>query len=485
MKHHFRLPLLAAISSLALTAASRGETVFLTNNTPSKTLASNEGDAAALEGDGAGTTTALTLSADDGGGTLNITTTAVTPNPPSLPELGMDANSMGISNERWGVNQSWTFKFDRTLSFDGIQLSDAAQIQDKMSISSTAWGSDTVTNGNNWSFSTSETAPGSGIFIGTITTDIIPGTSTIYDFTGSGLSNIPQDTEITIAWVQGNGAVEMESFTVSLIAESADPSLEIAGVSPGVWELTLAGAPDTRYEFRSSPDLDFTPGALVEGLVQGNPGTDPGVISGPNDEFVTTDGNGDAVVRVTTLTGPRNFVRAQDTGPISLAVFDFEADGQGFIPTGDWAWGVAASDNGLVDGQVTGGNGSDTGKCWATVLGDGGPAINGGITPTTDSILTSPDIDLTGVTGARLEFAAAVDAQTGDTLEVLVRDAGDDSLLDTITPFASFPTNAAWAILDFALPATADGNTIYLEFRFQGMNSEFLGFYLDDVTITY
>jgi hypothetical protein len=209
------------------------------------------------------------------------------------------------------------------------------------------------------------------------------------------------------------------------------------------------------------------------------------VISGPNDEFVTTDGNGDAVVRVTTLAGPRNFVRAQSTGPISLEVFDFEADGQGFTPSGDWDWGVAASDNGLADGQVTGGNGSETGKCWATVLGDGGPAINGGITPTTDSILTSPDIDLTGVTGARLKFAAAVDAQAGDTLEVLVRDAGDDSLLDTITPFTSFPTNAAWAILDFALPATADGNTIYLEFRFQGSNENFLGFYLDDITITY
>jgi hypothetical protein len=256
----------------------------------------------------------------------------------------------------------------------------------------------------------------------------------------------------------------------------------ITAVGGGLWELTLAGDPDTRYEFRSSPDLDFTPGTLIQGLVQDNPATDAGVISGPNNQFVTTDENGDAVVRVA-LGGPKNFVRAQNGEPV--ASFDFETSGQGFTPTGDWAWGVAASDNGLPGGIVTGGNGSDTGHCWATVLGDGGTAINGSITPGVDSILTSPDIDLTGVTGARLKFAAAVDAAPGNTLEVRVRDAGDDTLLDTITPFTTFPATATWQTFDFALPATADGKTIYLEFRYQGAIASYLGFYLDDVTITY
>jgi hypothetical protein len=257
----------------------------------------------------------------------------------------------------------------------------------------------------------------------------------------------------------------------------------ITAVGGGVWELTLTGEPDTRYEFRSSSDLDFTPGTLIQGLVKGNPGTDAGTIAGLNNEFVTTDGNGAAVVRVS-LSGTRNFVRAQNGGP--LVSFDFEADGQGFTPSGDWAWGVAASNNGLANGQVTGGNGSGTGHCWATVLGDGGPAINGSITPGVDSVLSSPDIDLTGVAGARLQFAAAVDAAAGDTLEVRVRDAGDDTLLDTITPIPIFPTdNALWQPFDFALPASTDGNTIYLEFRFQGSNAAYLGFYLDDVTITY
>jgi hypothetical protein len=256
----------------------------------------------------------------------------------------------------------------------------------------------------------------------------------------------------------------------------------ITAVGGGVWELSLIGEPDTRYEFRSSPDLAFNPGTLVQGLVQQNPAADPGVISGTGNEYVTTDINGAAVVRMS-LAGPRNFVRAQGGGPI--ASFNFETDGQGFTPTGDWARGLAASDSGQIDGKVLGGNGSNTGHCWATALGDGGPPINGAITPGADSILTSPDINLSGVTGARLQFAAAVDAAPGDTLEVRVRDAGDNALLDTITPFATFPTNALWQAFDFALPATTDGNTIYLEFRFQGNNASYLGFYLDDVTITY
>ena len=48
--------------SLALAATSaNAATTFLTNNTASKTLASDEGDAAALEGDGATDVTALDL----------------------------------------------------------------------------------------------------------------------------------------------------------------------------------------------------------------------------------------------------------------------------------------------------------------------------------------------------------------------------------------------------------------------------------------
>jgi hypothetical protein len=46
-------------------------------------------------------------------------------------------------------------------------------------------------------------------------------------------------------------------------------------------------------------------------LTQGDPG-DPGTIGGINNSVVTTDGSGNATVRMT-LTGPRNYVRAQST----------------------------------------------------------------------------------------------------------------------------------------------------------------------------
>jgi acyl-CoA thioesterase-1 len=99
------------------------------------------------------------------------------------------------------------------------------------------------------------------------------------------------------------------------LVEATPPVFSITSISPvggDIWELTLAAYPDTLYEFRSSPDLDFSPGTLIENLTQGNPGTDLGTITGLNDEWVNTDSNGKAIVRVT-LTGPRNFVRAQDS----------------------------------------------------------------------------------------------------------------------------------------------------------------------------
>jgi hypothetical protein len=377
-------------------------------------------------------------------------------------DLGISANGSGVSqpqylNGRIDDVAIW----NEALTADEIkglydvgnssELSYTASDFDPLKQLHTAASASAAVGGFEWTYATGLAGPaglsgGSGSF--TLVLDATAGT---------GLTGVPK--------------IELPFAITSITA-----------VGGGVWELTLTGEPDTRYEFRSSPDLAFNPGTLVQGLVQQNPATDPGVISGTGSEYVTTDGSGAAVVRMS-LGGPRNFVRAQNGGP--LVSFNFEADGQGFAPTGDWAWGVAASNNGLANGQVTGGNGSGTGHCWATVLGDGGPPINGSITPGIDSILSSPDINLTGITGARLQFAAAVDAAPGDTLEVRVRDADDDALLDTIIPFVTFPANPQWQALDFVLPATADGNTIYLEFRFHGLNSAYLGFYLDDVTITY
>jgi hypothetical protein len=48
---------------------------------------------------------------------------------------------------------------------------------------------------------------------------------------------------------------------------------------------------------------------LVENLTQEDPG-DPGTIGGTNDSVLTTDGSGNATVRLTLTGDPRDFVRA-------------------------------------------------------------------------------------------------------------------------------------------------------------------------------
>jgi hypothetical protein len=188
-------------------------------------------------------------------------------------------------------------------------------------------------------------------------------------------------------------------------------------------------------------------------------------------------------------TDPRRFYAVEQFDvppPPPLFSEDFEAGNGGFTLVGapnDWAWGTPNSDNGA--GLVLTAGNAESAKCWGTNLGAGGTP-SGGIDPAADSILRSPDIDLTGVTGARLSFAAAYDAQSGDVIEVLVRAAASDALLATLSPItATLPDDSDWSTLGpFDLPAAADNNTIYLEFRYHGTNAQFIGLYIDDVTVS-
>ncbi|MCF7730782.1 MAG: hypothetical protein K9N23_03805 [Akkermansiaceae bacterium] len=261
-------------------------------------------------------------------------------------------------------------------------------------------------------------------------------------------------------------------------------------VSGDIWELTLLGAANTGYEFRSSTILDFNPGTLVENLTPGDPAV--GTIGGDNNSVVTTDDNGDssgdATVRMM-LGGPRNFVRAQiPPPPPPLFEEKFDTDDGGFAAVGtpnDWEWGTPNSDNGF-DFILNAGNGG-SGNCWGTNLGDGA-GDNGFIDPSANSILRGPDatgtgIDLTGVLGAQLRFAAAVDATGGDTLEVLVKEVGTDTLLVTITPI-TLPATKDWAKLGPFDISAAAGKNAYLEFRFHGTDNTYIGLYIDDVVVT-
>ncbi len=210
-----------AVTGLALAATSaNAATTFLTNNTAGKVLASNEGDAGAglttggaddgnnngLDQDTAGASTALTLSADDGSGTIIITTSDVS----GSNKLVMDGDSMGHGNDKWGNSQNWTFSLDQTISFDALTFK---TINEDMTLHSAAWKDDGATSGTNWTFASDGT-------LGTFTFD---GTS---DFTGNGFSNVAAGTAITFGFLgSAGGGEELTSFTINVIPEPSSALL--------------------------------------------------------------------------------------------------------------------------------------------------------------------------------------------------------------------------------------------------------------------
>jgi hypothetical protein len=255
----------------------------------------------------------------------------------------------------------------------------------------------------------------------------------------------------------------------------------ITSMGGGIWELTLVGAAETGYEFRSSPVVDFNPGTLVENLAPGDPG-DPGSIGGTNDSLLTTDSNGDATVRMA-LGGLANFVVAQLPPP--LLSEGFETTGGGFTMvdhsggTGTlWVLGDPDSDG--EGGAVSTGNGGSA-RCWGTDISNPGTYLSG-----TDTSLISPVINLTGLAGATLSFAQAIDILEGDTLVVNVVDDATGTVLEpaihTSTPDRDI--NAAdWTTISSV--AITGGQPVRIEWRFTGNgDGTYLGAYIDDVVVT-
>lgn len=220
---------LITIFGLSLIASTHAATVFLTNNSSPKTLASNEGDAGigltnggpdnnGLNGDTTGDSTVLALSADDGGGTITFTSVDVS----SDASLFMDGDSMGHANDKWGNSQNWTFSLDQTISFDALTFK---TINETMTLSSSAWEGDADATGSNWSFDGT-----------TGTFDILgsngPG---IYDFTSAGVSDVAAGTSIIFGFLgSAGGGEELSSFTISVVPESSSFAL-LAGCFGLAW----------------------------------------------------------------------------------------------------------------------------------------------------------------------------------------------------------------------------------------------------------
>ena len=288
------------------------------------------------------------------------------------------------------------------------------------------------------------------------------------------------------------------TFNVSMLNQatilSAPPELtSITPVGGGVWELTLEGEADTGYEFRSSTTLDFTPGTLVESLTE----VGPGVVT--DGKLLTTDSEGDATVRMTLVGDPADFVRAQipppPPPPPPLLSEDFESGdggftlkvaGGGFTPDGSpWDHGEP---NSTGDGGSVGNGNGGSANCWGTNIG---LADDGLYANPTETCLRSTDIDLTGVTGAELTFAEALDIETNDTAVVkLINADGDVEIATVYTATDSDSSNAPWAPANGGSPidlSAGAGLTVYLQWCLSGTggdSDDYMGWYIDDVVVT-
>ena len=152
---------------------------------------------------------------------------------------------------------------------------------------------------------------------------------------------------------------------------------------------------------------------------------------------------------------------------------DFEADGGGFVGTGDWERGTPIGADGTVLGgfggpEPVGGFSGDF--VWGTVIG-------GLHNPDTVSSL-SITIDATGFTGLELSFQEWLDSggNSFDTAEVVI----NNSVIDLRD---GGPTNG-WRGVTLDLSAF-DNSTFDLDFRFSTTGVvERVGWYLDDVAVT-
>ena len=112
---------------------------------------------------------------------------------------------------------------------------------------------------------------------------------------------------------QGRFQGTIDNLQLTLAGSVSGPEItSITEIGDGVFELTLLGAANTGYEFRSATILDFNPGILAENLTAGDPAM--GTIGGTNDSVLTTDSSGKGTAQLS-LVEPKNFVMATESMP--------------------------------------------------------------------------------------------------------------------------------------------------------------------------
>jgi hypothetical protein len=261
-------------------------------------------------------------------------------------------------------------------------------------------------------------------------------------------------------------------------------------IDPSPFELVVTPN-DANYDF----SWDSKDGKLYDLVTSTSLGTDPLTWPAYDDgttvhENIEASGTGKNTLAGIPGTGPQRFfvVVEKDIPPLLFA--DFEADDGGFtVVTTDgsaWVRGTPASSG--LGGEVSeGAAGSAT--CWGTDIGNPGLFAD----PTVTS-LRSPVIDLTGVTAAALTFAEALDIEAADMAVVNIIDDTTDTLIAGPIYTADDSgeiSAAAWRTANggapIASPAGALGQAVRIEWLFQGLGgaaNDYMGWYVDDVTVT-
>lgn len=255
------------------------------------------------------------------------------------------------------------------------------------------------------------------------------------------------------------------------IVEVQEAPFQVTAISvtePDTVSLTFNSKSGNLYDIQSNLDL----GAFGSiGQI---------VASGPTTTFTRT---GMSLV-------DREFFRVEDLGEAPpLFSEDFETGDGGFTTedksdggTGsDWQSGDPDS-VGFDANVISTGAGGST-NCWGIDIGNPGY-----VSVDTATCLRSSVIDLTGITNATLSFAQAMDFEPNDLAEVWVIEAGTNNVIEgpIHTSADADITSSTWnPVGPISLPAAALGQQIRLEWRFTKVDpgSDYLGWYIDDVTV--
>ena len=253
----------------------------------------------------------------------------------------------------------------------------------------------------------------------------------------------------------------MDNFVVRANVEIID-MLELCIEQVGTTlEFDFNSLSGMQYDLVSDTDLSTAPSTWLP--------YDDGVITYEN---IPSTGTGTQTISGVLKVGPTRFfalIESEIPPPEPLLDEDFESSDGGFtfVSAAGTDWAHGDPDSSGPGGDVNEGNGGSV-NCWGTDIGDPGFHLD----PTTNSCLRTPVIDLTGVSGAELSFAHAIDIEAADSVTVNIIDDTTDTVIaaDIISITDNDISDSPWELIGpVTIPAAALGQPIRIEWCLTGV----------------